>query len=98
MSEHSGCIALGDYVKDPISNFEGTVVSRTRFLHGCERCGVQAPVLDKDGKEHILHFDEAQLQVIEGGKHRPKATNRKMPLGGPPRISDNAVRPTGSSR
>jgi hypothetical protein len=35
----------GDYVKDPITSFEGTVVSRTEFINGYQRCAVVAPML-----------------------------------------------------
>ena len=93
--EYASQIALGDHVRDPITKFEGVVVSKTQFLHGCARCCVQGFELDKDGKEHNLHFDEAQLQVVEAGKFAPRAqSNTIRPPGGPPR--DVTDRPTGS--
>lgn len=96
--EYAEHIALGDHVKDPITGFEGTVTSRTTFLHGCQRCGVTAHELDKDGKERILPFDEAQLVMVEAGKHAPKPANAERPPGGPSRLEDNFKRPEGTER
>jgi hypothetical protein len=80
-------VTLGDHVKDPITGFEGTLTSRTEFLHNCVRVAVTGHVLDKDGNEKILHFDIAQLELVEAGKHAPKTHNAERPPGGPARIS-----------
>lgn len=59
-------IELGDRVKDPISGWEGIVVCRTTWLHGCERVGVQPEMLDKDNKLFMPeHFDTSQLEVLK---------------------------------
>jgi len=85
-----GRVDLGDLVRDPITGFEGVVSSRTEFLYGCVRCGVTSQTLDKDGKEQILSFDEAGLQIVEVGKFKLKPSNvSTRPPGGPERRIDN---------
>ncbi len=63
--EYNGFIGLGWLVKDKVSGFKGVTVSRTQFLYGCIRIGVQA-LIDKDGKiPESCCFDEPQLIVLE---------------------------------
>lgn len=58
-------IELGSKVRDSITSFEGTVTSRTEYLNGCVRYGVQSNNL-KDGKTIDPEwFDIQQLTVIE---------------------------------
>lgn len=58
-------VNLGDKVREDITGFEGIATSRTVFMTGCARIGVQAKV-DKDGKvPHIEAFDEDRLTVTE---------------------------------
>ena len=80
-------VSLGDHVKDPITGFEGTLTLRTEFLYGCVRVCITGHTLDKDGKEQQLHFDLAQLELVEAAKHGPKASNIPRPVGGPTRTS-----------
>jgi len=67
-------INLGDKVQDTITGFKGIAVSRTTWISGCDRIGVQ-PVVDKDGKmPESQTFDEPQLKLIvkkkiEEGSH-----------------------------
>ncbi len=96
--EYADHIELGDHVKDPVTGFEGTVTSRTQFLHGCQRCGVTAHTLGKEGKEILATFDEAQLVIVEAGKHAPKPANAARPPGGPSRAEDDFARPEGAGR
>lgn len=57
-------ITLGDKVKDTITGFTGIVVSRTVWLNGCIRLGVQGPL--KDGKvPDAEHFDESQIALVK---------------------------------
>jgi hypothetical protein len=58
-------IKLGSIVKDRISGFTGVVTSRTEWLYGCVRLGVNPQELDKDGK-HLegRTFDEPQMEFI----------------------------------
>jgi len=76
---------LGDRVQDQITKITGIVVSTTDWLYGCRRIGVQPEEL-KDGKPvEAMHFDEAQLVVIQGGVIRPATQPVAPPTGGPPR-------------
>jgi hypothetical protein len=59
---------LGDLVVDTVSGFRGIVTSITQYLHGCEQCGVQAPLM-KDGKiGENYGFDRPRLRVVTAGK------------------------------
>ena len=72
-------ITLGDKVKDPITGFKGVAVSRTEYLYGCIRIGVQGPV-DKNGNvTDWAHFDEPQLENIEPKKAKKKANHGPGP-------------------
>ncbi len=68
-------IKLGDKVKDPITGFNGTAVSRIEYLYGCIRIGIQGPV-DKGGKvPDPVYFDEPQLENIKPEKAKKKANH-----------------------
>lgn len=58
---------LGDKVKDKLTEYAGIVISRTAWVNGCARLGVQSAEL-KDGKpvDQVV-FDENQLELIEKG-------------------------------
>lgn len=61
-------IAKGDRVKDKITGYQGLVVCVADWINGCLRLGVQAEVLDKDGKVYpIEFFDVQQLELLEAG-------------------------------
>jgi hypothetical protein len=54
-------ITLGNKVKDTVSNFKGTVVSRHEYLDGSVQFGIQA-VVKEDGKlPDIKFFDFSRL-------------------------------------
>lgn len=58
-------VKLGDYVRDKVSGFEGTIVSQHDYLNGCTRYNVQ-PKTDKEGKLPTFEcFDEPQLEVVK---------------------------------
>jgi len=60
-------IELGAKVKDRITGFTGIVGSRTEYLTGCRRYGVQFQKLSKDGKpQNWQYFDEDMLTVCRG--------------------------------
>jgi hypothetical protein len=66
-------IKLGDQVKDKITGFIGTVVSRTEFLNGC----IQYEVVPKckKGENKIpegINVDEQSLEVVIKKKVRIK--------------------------
>lgn len=86
-------IGLGDRVKDPISGYQGIVVSVTAWLHGCIRVGVQAEAL-QDGKPvESSHFDQTQVVLVDAGVHSPQvlavtdapAAETRRSSGGPAR-------------
>lgn len=59
---------VGDRVKDQVTGFEGIVVAKTEWLHGCVRLTVQPEKLDKDGKPREPGtFDEPQLLLLKAG-------------------------------
>ena len=61
-------VKLGDKAKDIITGFEGLVVARTDWLHGCARIGLEPTALDKDGKVQEVHwFDDARIERIACG-------------------------------
>ena len=67
-SKVKGPIELSDEVKDSVTGYQGVVVSRTNFLHGCTRFGVQAPT-NKEGQIKDGHsFDEPQLVLMKKAK------------------------------
>lgn len=69
-------VNLGDEVKDTVTGFQGIASSRTIYLNGCERIGIQPP-MDKEGKiPEAYHFDIDQIQVIKAGK--VKGANSKL--------------------
>ena len=58
-------IELGALVRDKITGFEGTAMTRATWMYGCNTYDVQ-PKIDKDGKvPDQVAFDEPQLEVIE---------------------------------
>jgi hypothetical protein len=69
-------VNVGDRVKDKVTGFEGTVMSRTTYLFGCVRLSVQADV-DAEGKMGGSEpFDEPALTVLLA---RPKPPQDDQP-------------------
>lgn len=63
---HRTEIDLGDTVRDSITGFQGVVICRAKWLHGCERLTVQPRELGKGGQPHESQtFDEPQLVPVE---------------------------------
>ena len=74
---------LGDKAKDPITGFEGVVIARTQWLHGCARVTLQPQSLTNDGRPTEAHtFDELQLVLVERDAMK-KATPEERKKGGP---------------
>ena len=57
-------VKLGDKVQDSISGFEGVAVSRTEYLYGCVRVGVEGK--KKPGESY--YFDEQRLTVTTNAR------------------------------
>ena len=74
-------IPLGAKVKDTVSGFQGVCISRTEYLNGCFRLGIQAKV-GKDGKAPDTHwFDEPQLKILSDKAQGVQVGSKKT--GGP---------------
>ena len=60
---------LGDLARDRITGFEGIVFSRTAYLTGCDRVGLQPMSLDNDGMPKKPDtFDIMEVEVVEKRK------------------------------
>lgn len=78
-------IKLGDKVRAKISGFEGIVVSRTEWINGCIRFGVQSEKL-KDGKPiEEIWFDGGDLEMVKEKKVKAKKKNTGGPMPNPKR-------------
>lgn len=66
-------IKLGTVVTDSITGFTGVATSRTEYLNGCAKVGVQHKELHEGKPVDTQYFDELQLveniQVL-GGKDK----------------------------
>lgn len=72
-------IDLGDLAEDTVTGFRGIVTSKTQWLNGCWRLGLQPQKLGSDGKPVELQvFDIEQLKLVSAKNHKPK-----METGGP---------------
>jgi hypothetical protein len=64
-------VKLGTKVKDNLTGFAGIAVSRTEYLYGCVRVGVESPELKEGKPQDIQFFDEQRLEeqptAISGG-------------------------------
>ena len=57
---------LGDKVKDVVTEYEGIVTSRTRYLNGCLTYGVRTQKLHDGQPIDAVFLDEEQLEEIPG--------------------------------
>lgn len=73
---------LGNRLRDRVTGFVGIADSRTEFLSGCVRYGLQAEVSDKDpGKvPDLVWIDVERLEFVDVG------------------LADLAVKPSGGDR
>jgi hypothetical protein len=69
-------IKLGTIVTDTITGFKGVAISRTEFLHGCVRIGVQPKKLTTDGKRADVDFIDEKLLK----ENDPKTTPELNPI------------------
>lgn len=68
-------IKLGQRYRDKVSGFEGVATSRTEFLYGCERVGLEALV---GGDVKSFSFDAPGLEkVSEPPVVRPTQEERR---------------------
>ena len=73
-------IKLGSEVKDEVTGLKGIAVSRTEYLQGCFRIGVQAKELKDGTPVGPYYVDEPQLITI---KEKAVERNIKNDNGGP---------------
>lgn len=65
LESNEGTINLGSRARDTVTGFEGVVVARTEWLHGCARITIQPTEL-KDGLPMESHtFDELQVETVK---------------------------------
>jgi hypothetical protein len=82
-------INMGDVVRDSISGFEGTVISRIEYINGCVQFAVQ-PKIDKDGKlPDAQYFDMQRLERISVPTAKVTEFTRQS-VGGPQREQPSA--------
>ena len=56
---------LGSTAKDKLSGYQGTVVARMEWYHGCIRYVVQSPELHEGKPVESQSFDEEQVKVTK---------------------------------
>jgi hypothetical protein len=75
-------VNLGDRVKVAVVGLVGICTTKAVHLYGCDRVGVQAEGLDKNGKPHETYwFDEMAVEVVKPAA--VKGDTREEKTGGP---------------
>jgi len=96
MTEKNEPVAVGDKVKDLVTNFQGIVISIFDWQHGCARILVQPQEL-VDGKPvDAVAFDEARVETIIPAAVPVRELNyhpSKFPMGA--KVKDNLTGFTG---
>ncbi|TRO38585.1 hypothetical protein EQ832_12085 [Pseudomonas sp. ALS1131] len=59
-------VPLGSTVKDKVTGFEGIATSRTVYLFGSSRIGVESAV-GLDGETRHEYIEEDRLQILDSG-------------------------------
>ncbi len=59
-------LALGTYVFDVVTRFEGYAMSRVTYLNGCVQYGIQTEISDESPNKvpSIVYFDADRLEVV----------------------------------
>lgn len=70
-------ISLGDYVRDCVTELEGTVTGRVEYLTGCNQCLVQPSVKEDGTFRDSYWLDESRLDLVAG------ATRLALPVRAP---------------
>lgn len=58
---------LGLRAKDPISGFEGIIVSRVNYVFGCAHYGLASEKTEGGATIKTEYFDEARIEIIDNG-------------------------------
>lgn len=88
---------IGDYVRDTISHFEGTIVGITQWTTGCARASIQ-PRVQKSNTENpkmpeAFSVDVLTLEMLITGSrhdHAPDPKRVGASKGGPPTRAGSA--------
>lgn len=84
-------IKLGHYVKDVVSQIEGTVIAHTTWLTGCDTVQVEPKPTSTGERQSAITFDITRIKYVNDGvreeffpeefkKEQPKSTKKP---GGP---------------
>lgn len=77
-------IPLGSRVRDIYTGFEGTLVARTEWLHGCARLTIEPTKVKEDGSlPDSLSFDEPRVELVEAEPVRVSRDSSDRRTGGP---------------
>lgn len=75
---------IGDRVKIAVTGLVGIVTATSKHLHGCDRIGVQAEGLRKDGKPHDTYwFDWMAATVVDHAVVLGDTRQEEKKTGGP---------------
>lgn len=76
-------IKLGSKVRDTLTGFDGIAVSRTEWLYGCARIGIEPDKLDKDGAPMKMeYFDEQRVETVK--RQKPTVSKESSARSGGP--------------
>jgi hypothetical protein len=78
-------IKLGSKVKDKYTGFTGIAVSRTEFLYGCTRIGIEPTALHEGKPIESHYYDEQRVEVIEEAEPIVTKAGSTAGPGGPQR-------------
>lgn len=77
-------IPLGSHVRDIYTGFEGTLVARTAWLHGCDRLTIEPRKVKEDGSlADSMTFDAPRIELIKIEPVRSSNDERTTKTGGP---------------
>lgn len=65
-------VVLGQFYRDKITGTEGYAMSKTEFLHGCNRINLEPPGTKGDGElKDTVYFDEKRLEPVSKPEYPP---------------------------
>lgn len=76
-------VKLGTQVRDRVTGYEGTAMSRTTYMNGCVRVGIQAPGLFEGKILEEVWCDEGQVDDAKTGEPVTTAGEDRAQPSGP---------------
>jgi hypothetical protein len=65
-------VNIGDKAKDIVTGFQGIVVGKTSWLHGCDRLTLEPDKLDDEGQpQRVQTFDDHRIEIVQRGVLKP---------------------------